>query len=61
MFAFSTVAVKLMPLDLRQFISLLSDFFCLTNVYRLLLGRRNSVFPVFHSADYIFLLILWDQ
>ena len=53
MFAFSTVAVKLMPLDLRQFISILSDFFCLTNVYRLLLGRRNSVFPVFSSVTMV--------
>ena len=53
MFAFSTVAVKLMPLDLRQFISLLSGFFCLTNVYRRLLGRRNSVFPVFSSVTMV--------
>ena len=53
MFAFSTVAVKLMPLDLRQFISLLSDFFCLTNVYRRLLGRRDSVFPVFSSVTMV--------
>ena len=50
MFAFSTVAVWLMPFDFRQLISLLSDFCCFTNVYRRLFGRQNSEFLVFSSV-----------